>query len=137
MARTYSQLNETNFKLTGIQLELLSTKTKLSFMETKFDDKITSLETLLHQHNWHLQLRSATQVSSPGKEVIPVTVHSKWQVLKQREKVRNNGLAIHFYTNSKGCWICWWVGADCFSGEGTNFSMTLYLMQGEYDDGVL
>jgi len=61
-------------------------------METKFDDKITSLETLFRRHNWHLQLHSATQVSSPGKEVIPVT----FKITGFTAKIRNDGSVIHF-----------------------------------------
>jgi len=135
LARVHSQLDETNSKLTGTQLELLSTKMKLSFMETKFDDKITFLETLLHQHNWLLQLHSATQVSSPGKEVIPVTFKMTGFTTKRKNK--QEWLSNSFYTNTKGYRMCLQIDADGISsGKGTHCSMSLFLMRGEYDDGV-
>jgi len=86
LARAHSQLDETNSRLTATEFELVTTTMRLGIMETKFDDKISSLEALFRQHDWHLQLNSAAQVSSPDKEIIPVTFKITGFTTKRKTK---------------------------------------------------
>ena len=135
LVRVHSQLDETSSKLKGTQQELFSTKFQLNILEAKFDDKISSLEQLIHQHNWSLQVLSVAHVSLPGKEVLPVTFKITGFIMKK--KAKKEWYSDPFYTNIKGYKMCLRIDANGFSeGEGTHCSTTLSLMRGEYDDGV-
>jgi len=132
LVKAYSQLDETDSKLKEAQLESWSTKFQLNLMETKFDDKISSLEQLLQ---WSLQLHSAAQASSPGKEVVPVTF--KMTGFTMKKKANKVWFSDSFYSSAKGYKMCLRIDANGFSdGEGTHCSATLNLMRGEYDDGL-
>ncbi|XP_065918685.1 TNF receptor-associated factor 5-like [Dysidea avara] len=127
--RAHSQLD----MLKGSQLELSNTKFKLNFLQTTFDAKINSIETLLREHEWSSQLHSVAQVSSPGKEVIPVTF--KMTGFTKKKRAKKEWLSESFYTNIKGYRMCLRVDADG-DGQGTHCAMFLWLMRGEYDDGA-
>ena len=73
---------------------------------------------------WCLQLHSAAQAPSPGKEAVPVTFNMTGFTMKKKaNKVR---FSDSFYSSAKGYKVCLRIDAKGFSeGEGTHCSATL------------